>query len=88
MPEGFEFYESPVDAIVHFRKIRPTSILPEERDETFEAIRRIKKNESFFVEREADSLVVYWPDKSDAEVFSPRDKDATICGQSNVLPWR
>ena len=64
VPEGFELFENPVDAIVQVRKIRPTSILLEERDEAIRVIERVTGKKTFYVLRESNALVVYWPDQN------------------------
>ena len=69
IPDGYELFENPVDAIVHVRKIRPTSIIPEELDETKGIIRRVTGKTIFYVLSEGDALVVYWPDR-DPEAVS------------------
>ncbi len=71
VPEGYELHESPTDGLVHVRKVRPTQILPQEREQTFESVRRLTECERFFVEIDGDTLVVYWPD-CDAEAFTTR----------------
>ena len=63
MPDGFELYEHPADGIVHFRRIRPTSILPKEREAAIQIIRKLTERDLFFAECEEDSLVIYWPDR-------------------------
>lgn len=69
MPEGYEFHESPADSLVHVRKIRPTRLLPQEREQARVAVRTLTGQERFFVEIEGASLVVYWPDR-DPEISS------------------
>lgn len=68
IPDGFELFENPVDAIVHVRKIRPTSILPEELDETIRIIRKVTGKKIFYVLREGNALVVFWPDRDPEDV--------------------
>lgn len=68
IPDGYEIFENPVDAIVHVRKIRPTSILEEERDETIRIIRRVTGKKIFYVLREDNALIVYWPDRDPEDV--------------------
>ncbi len=68
IPDGYEIFENPVDAIVHVRKIRPTSILQEELDETIRIIRKVTGKKIFYVLREGDALVVYWPDRDPEDV--------------------
>ena len=63
IPDGFELYEQPTDGMVHFRRIRPTSILPEERTTAIAMILKTTKRDLFFAECEGDSLVIYWPDR-------------------------
>jgi hypothetical protein len=69
VPEGYELHESPADGLVHVRKIRPTLILPMERAEAIETIRRVTERGQFYVEVEGDALIVYWPD-TDADASS------------------
>jgi hypothetical protein len=61
MPEGFEFYEQPEQGLVVLRKIRPTRILPEEREKLTAWTREFAGTEYFLVEIQDDSLVVYSP---------------------------
>lgn len=68
IPDGYELFENPVDAIVYVRKIRPTTILPQELDETKGIIRRVTGKKIFYVLSEGDALVVYWPDRDPAGV--------------------
>lgn len=68
IPDGYEIFENPLDAIVHVRKIRPTSILQEELDETIGIIRKVTGKKIFYVLREGDALVVYWPDRDPGDV--------------------
>ena len=68
IPDGYELFESPVDAIVHVRKLRPTSILKEELDETISIISRVTGKKIFSVLREGKALVVYWPDRDSGDV--------------------
>ena len=70
IPDGFEFYEHPADGIVHFRKIRPTSIQPKEREAAIRIIREITRREIFYAECEDNSLIIYWPDRDPVAVSS------------------
>ena len=63
IPEGYEIHESPADGLVHVRKLRPTRLLPQEREQAAHAIQELTGKQQFFVEVEQDSLVVYWPDR-------------------------
>jgi hypothetical protein len=51
VPEGYEIYEKPESAQVFVRKIKPTKILPIER--------QLVKLEHFILDVEANSIVVY-----------------------------
>jgi hypothetical protein len=62
LPEGYEIYEKPENAQVFVRKIKPTKILPIERQLVETSIRKLAKLEHFIVDVEADSLVVYLTD--------------------------
>jgi hypothetical protein len=62
MPEGYEIHESPADGLVHVRKIRPSRLLPAEREQVAEAIRELTGQERFLIDIDGDSLVIYWPD--------------------------
>ena len=68
IPDGFELYESPVDGIVHVRRIRPTGILPNERELAIRIIRKLTERDLFFAECEENSLVIYWPDQDPVAV--------------------
>lgn len=61
MPAGFEFYESPQGGLVSVRKVRPTNVLPLEREQLKIWTRELAGTEYFLVEVEDDSLVVYTP---------------------------
>ena len=61
LPEGFEIYENPGNALVSVRKVRPTRIRPFEREE----LRRLANElavTAVLVEVEGDSLIVYVSD--------------------------
>lgn len=62
LPEGYEIYEKPENAQVFIRKIKPTKILPLERQRVETSIRKLANLEHFIVDVEADSLVVYLTD--------------------------
>ena len=59
VPEGYEIYEKPESAQVFVRKIKPTKILPIERQLVETAIRTLAKLEHFILDVEANSIVVY-----------------------------
>lgn len=58
LPDGFEIYENPEDALVSVRKVRPTRIQPFEREELTRLARKLAQA-AVLVEVEGDSLVVY-----------------------------
>lgn len=61
LPDGFEIYENPEDALVSVRKVRPTRIQPFEREELTRMARKLART-AVLVEVEGDSLVVYASD--------------------------
>ena len=61
VPEGFEIYEEPQRGLVSVRKVRPTRILPQEREQLAAWTRELAGIEHFRVEVEEDSLVIYKP---------------------------
>ena len=62
IPDGYELHESPSDALVHVRKVRPTRLLPQEQEQVADAVRSLAGQEQFILDVEGDSLVVYLPD--------------------------
>jgi hypothetical protein len=62
LPEGYEIYEKPENAQVFVRRIKPTKILPLERQLAETSIRKLANLEHFIVDVEADSLVVFLTD--------------------------
>jgi len=68
VPAGYEVFESPERGQVYLRRQRPTWIAPIEREIVAEGIRRVSNVQHFVVDVEDDSLVVYLPTKSVAEV--------------------
>jgi hypothetical protein len=58
MPEGYEFRENPADGMVSLRKVRPSAILPIER-QLLERLLDELSTVSGIVDLEEDSLVVY-----------------------------
>jgi hypothetical protein len=73
MPEGFEFYENPERGLVSLRKIRPSPILPIER-QTIEREARRAGIEYFLVDVQEESLVVYTPGNDPAETVNALSK--------------
>jgi hypothetical protein len=67
MPEGYELFEHPEQGLVFVRKIRPTRILPEERDKLMAWTRELAGSEYFIVDIQDDSLVIYTPGNDPAE---------------------
>lgn len=61
MPEGYELYEHPEQGLVNVRKIRPTKVLPQEREQLVAWARELAGTEYFLVDVQDDSLVVYAP---------------------------
>lgn len=59
LPAGYEIHESPETAQVFLRKIKPTAILPLERQLVISAIRSQAGLEHFIVQAEGRELVVY-----------------------------
>lgn len=74
MPEGYELYEHPEQGLVFIRKIRPTRILPEEREKLVAWTRELAGTEYFIVDIQDDSLVVYTPGQGPAESARIFDK--------------
>lgn len=62
MPEGYEIYEKPESAQVFIRKVKPTRIVPMERQLLEVSLRRLAKLDHFIVAVETRSLVVYISD--------------------------
>lgn len=62
LPEGWELHENPRDAIVTVRRVRPSHILPADRESLNKWVFRYAGILYAIVEVEDDSLVVYTPD--------------------------
>jgi hypothetical protein len=62
VPEGYKIYETPANAQVFVRKIKPTRILPTERQLVETSIRKLAKPEYFIVAVEDESIVIYLTD--------------------------
>jgi hypothetical protein len=67
LPDGFEFYESPEDARVVIRKIKPSVITEFERKQAEEIVRRKSGLDHCIVAIDGDALVVYTPSVNRAE---------------------
>ncbi len=63
MPDGYEFRENPQDGILSVRKIRPTKVLPQEREQLVAWARELAGTDYVLVDIQEDSLVVYAPDE-------------------------
>jgi hypothetical protein len=63
MPEGYEIFEQPERGIVSVRKVRPTRVRPEERDQLQSWTRELAGIEHFIIDLHGDSLVIYTPDR-------------------------
>lgn len=61
MPAGYEFHENPQDGILSVRKVRPTKVLPQEREQLVAWARELAGTDYFLVDIQEDSLVVYAP---------------------------
>jgi hypothetical protein len=67
MPDGYELFEHPEQGLVFVRKIRPTRILPEEREKLRGWTHELAGAEYFIVDVQDDSLVIYTPGNDPAE---------------------
>lgn len=70
IPDGYEIYENPVDAVVHVRKIRPTNVTEAERAQVVAGVRQATGRQHFFAEIDGDAIVVYWPNRDPIAVES------------------
>jgi hypothetical protein len=62
VPEGYEIHENPERGIVSVRKVRPTHILPQERESLARWTREFAGIDHFIIDLDGDSMVVYTPD--------------------------
>jgi len=80
IPAGYEVYESPERGQVFLRKIRPSAISEVERELVAEKVRDHLSHDTFAVEVEGNSLVVWLPtqslDQADAVVRKLAGPDA------------
>jgi len=81
VPEGHEIYESPERGQVFIRKIKPTKILPFERELVAEEVRRYSGIPHIIVDLEEDALIVYAPSNSAVQV------DQTIRDLTTGFPF-
>lgn len=70
VPEGYEIYEHPERGLVSVRKVRPSRVLPVERERLTQWTRQFAGTEYFFVDVQADSLVIYTPASDLAQTMS------------------
>jgi hypothetical protein len=68
IPEGYQVYESPDDAQVFLRKVKPEAIGSLEKQLVVSAVRGKAGLEHFIVEVDGKSIVVYLPDTDGDEV--------------------
>jgi hypothetical protein len=62
VPEGYEIYENPERGLVSVRKVRPSRVLPVEREMLARWTRQLAGIEHFCVDIQEDSLVIYTPE--------------------------
>ena len=62
LPDGFELHESPANGMVSVRKIRPTRIMPWERECVVRLAKQLAVGSDVIVDVDGDSLVVYASD--------------------------
>jgi hypothetical protein len=62
LPEGYEVYELPDNGQVFLRKIKPTEILPLEKQLTETALRQQAKLKHFIVEVDGNEIVIWLAD--------------------------
>lgn len=74
VPKDYEIYEEPERGLVSVRKIRPTRVLPQEREQLATWTRELAGIEHFRVEVEDDSLVIYTPTTDPAEAADALDR--------------
>ena len=61
VPDGYELHENPERGIVSVRKVRPSRIRPEEREQLELWTRELAGIDHFIIDRDGDSLIVYTP---------------------------
>ncbi|HXG83295.1 MAG TPA: hypothetical protein VNI84_04625 [Pyrinomonadaceae bacterium] len=59
MPQGFEFYEFPFDALVTFRKIKKSNITDEEFSILDSVMKRHETVKEYIIDREENALTLY-----------------------------
>ena len=91
VPDGYEIYEHPDNAQVFVRKIKPTKILPIERQLVETAIRKLAKLDYFIVNVEEESIVIYLTDaEPDASLgfmrsFAPMTADQAASAKKFII---
>jgi len=64
IPEGFEFYEFPLDGLVSFRKIIQSKITDEEFSILDSVMKRHETVKEYLIDKEENSLMLYISDNS------------------------
>jgi len=59
LPEGFEFYEQPSEALVVLRKTLQTTITPEEKEIVAEVMRKHETVDDYIIDTEANAILIY-----------------------------
>lgn len=88
LPEGYEVYESPSNALVTVRRVRPSRILAAERD-LVERLARELSAVPVIVDMDGDSLIVYASNRSPAastELFG-RLFGAEVAAKADIGGW-
>jgi hypothetical protein len=75
VPEGYEVYELPDNGQVFLRKIKPTEILPLEKQLTETALRRQAKLENFIVEVDGNEIVIWLADSGTGDTVERLSTD-------------
>lgn len=88
LPEGYEIHESPSNAVVTIRKIRPSRILAAER-ELVEGLARELAAVPVIVDCDRDCLVVYASNRSPAAAIGLFERlfDKEIAAESGIGQW-
>lgn len=68
VPAGYEIWENPESCQVYVRKIRPSPILPAERDFLDNAIREFSRRKHFILDVDDRHLVIYLLDRNPDDV--------------------
>ena len=70
LPAEFEIHESPMSGLVSIRKVKPSRILPQEREFLDQMARKLAGIEHFIIDAQGDSLVVFLCDENPNESVS------------------